>query len=77
MLLAAQSIAPQSPTVLRALAQFDNQAGQKTRAVELSLAAARAAGPSGRTLRQIAGRFAALGLLERAELALPRSGAAR
>lgn len=66
-LLAAHAIAPQSPAVLRALGQFYNQAGQRTRAVELSLSAVRASGATGSALRQIADRFAALGLLDRAE----------
>ena len=66
-LLAAQAIAPASPAVLRALSQLDNRTGQTTRSIELSLSAARASGATSATLRQIAGRFAGLGLNDRAE----------
>jgi len=66
-LLAAQSIAPANPSVLRALSQLDGRTGQTTRSIELALSAARAGGASSPVLRQIAGRFAALGLNDRAE----------
>jgi hypothetical protein len=53
--------------VLRALSQLDNRTGQTTRSIELSLSAARASGATSAVLRQIAGRFAGLGLNDRAE----------